>query len=68
MSGLFSKPKVSPPAPMPVDQNDPAIKAAADRTRRAIMARSGRDSTILSNPSGNSTGGQAYQNTLLGQN
>lgn len=69
MSSLFSKPKVTPPAPMPVDQNDPAVRAAADRTRRAIMARSGRDSTILTGSNGgSSSSGQAYQNTLLGQN
>jgi hypothetical protein len=68
MSGLFSSPKPTPPARMPVDQNDPAVKAAAEQARRAAMARSGRDSTILApTNSGGGGGGNAYKNTLLGQ-
>jgi hypothetical protein len=64
MGSLFSTPKVSKPAAMP-DVNDPAIKAAENRTRQQAMNRSGRDSTILTNPG---TGGsQAYKNSLLGQ-
>ena len=61
MGGLFSKPTISmpdsapaapkpPPAPrvtrMPTE-TDPSILAAAQRTRRAAMSRSGRLSTIL---------------------
>lgn len=69
MSGIFSKPKVTPPARMPVDQNDPAAKAAADEARRKIMARSGRDSTILTKGAQKpgSGGTTAYANTVLGQ-
>jgi hypothetical protein len=65
MGSLFSKPKVTPPPPMP-DMNDADIQAAEQRTRRAAMARSGRDSTILTNGTG-SGGSTAYGNTLLGQ-
>lgn len=65
MGGLFSRPEPKPPARMP-DVNDPAVKAAEDRTRRAAMSRSGRDSTVLADARG--TGGsQAYKNSLLGQ-
>lgn len=69
MGGLFSKPKVTPPARMPADQNDPAVRAAAEQARRAALARSGRDSTILTRPSRNYNGGggNAYKNSLLGQ-
>lgn len=68
MSGLFSKPAVTPPARMPADQNDPAVMAAAEQARRAALGRSGRDSTILTSPStGNGGGGNAYRNSLLGQ-
>jgi hypothetical protein len=65
MGGLFSKPKVTPPPPMPADQNDPAVKAAADRARQAALGRSGRDSTILTSQS-NSGGTLAYRNSFLG--
>jgi hypothetical protein len=69
MSGLFSQPKPTPPARMPADQNDPAVRAAAEQARRAAMARSGRDSTVLVRPSsgGGGGGGNAYRHSLLGQ-
>lgn len=62
MTALFSKPKVSDPARMPVE-GDAVARAAADRARREAMARSGQASTVLSQ--GNGTG--AYKNTVLGQ-
>lgn len=65
MGGLFSRPKPQPVARMP-DVNDPAVKAAEDRTRRLAMARSGRESTILADR-GSSSGTQAYRNTKMGQ-
>jgi len=71
MSGLFSKPKVTPPAPMPTDANDASVRAAEEAARRKIMGRSGRESTILSQ--GGASGApkgqpnQAYKNTALGQ-
>lgn len=67
MSGLFSKPKVTPPPRMPADQNDPAVRAAAEQARRAALGRSGRDSTILTSPNAGGGGGSAYKNSLLGQ-
>jgi len=67
MASLFSKPKVTPPARMPVDANDPAVQAASDAARRKAMSRSGRDSTILTGPGSGSGGNKAYQNTVLGQ-
>lgn len=52
MGGMFSKPKMpkAPPPPKPVRmpvETDPAVLAAADRTRNAAMQRQGRMSTIL---------------------
>jgi hypothetical protein len=51
MAGMFKTPKVeTPAAPKPVrmpNQTDPEVLAAAQRTRAATMARSGRLSTIL---------------------
>lgn len=65
MSKLFgSKPKEPEPIAMPVE-GDAATKAAADRQRRAIATRGGRQSTILSRPNG--AGTAAYGNSLLGQ-
>ena len=69
MGGLFSKPKVTPAARMP-DPNDPAIKEAEERARRAALSRSGRASTVLTpiGDNGGGTGGrEAFKNTLLGQ-
>lgn len=65
MGNLFKSPEPRPPARMP-DANDPTIRAAEDRTRRAAMGRSGRSSTILTG-GGGSGGNQAYKNSLLGQ-
>jgi hypothetical protein len=66
MGKLFGgAPKPRPPARMP-DPEDPAIKAAEDRTRRQAMSRSGRNSTILAS-GGGSGGSTAYKNSLLGQ-
>lgn len=66
MGDIFSRPKVTPPARMP-DVNDPAIKAAEERQRQAILSRSGRSSTILTPRSNSGSGGsQAYGNTVLG--
>lgn len=65
MGALFSRPKPQPVVRMP-DVDDPSIKAAENRTRRQIMARSGRESTILANRRG-SGGSEAYKNTVLGQ-
>lgn len=67
MGGLFSSPKITPPARMP-DATDPAIQAAEARQRAAILSRSGRQSTILTPRDNGGTGGsQAYKNTVLGQ-
>lgn len=69
MGNLFgSKPKVTPPARMPVDETDPAVRAAQDAERRRIMARSGRESTNLTKGQARGSGGnEAYRNTVLGQ-
>jgi len=67
VSGLFSKPKVTPPTRMPADENDPAVRAAAEQARRAALSRSGRSSTILTTPSSGGGGGNAYRHSLLGQ-
>ena len=51
MAGLFSRPQQQPlPEPKPVRMpsiTDPDILAAAQRTRKAAMKRTGRLSTIL---------------------
>ena len=65
MSFFFPKapsaPAAPPPPPMP---EDPAIKQAAADEAARLKSRQGRASTILTNPSQNSsTGGKA---TLLG--
>jgi hypothetical protein len=67
MGKLFSSPKVTPTPRMP-DMTDADIQAAEQRTRRAALSRSGRDSTILTQSTGGGSGGStAYGNTLLGQ-
>lgn len=66
MGGLFKSPPQPKPVRMP-DPEDPEVDAAEDRTRRLAMARSGRASTVLSNPTGGSGGNQSYKNSLLGQ-
>lgn len=70
MGGLFSKPKVSDPTPMPV-VDDAASKAAAERARLAAINRGGRASTMLSRRSSVSrptgeAGTAAYTSSLLG--
>lgn len=53
MSHLFGgskTPKPTPVTPMP-DTEDPAIKEAQRKAAAAAQARSGRASTILTNPS-----------------
>lgn len=68
MGALFKKPEPQKPARMPVDETDPAVQAAQDAERRRIMARSGRQSTILTEPGNRGTGGSsAYSNARLGQ-
>lgn len=54
MGSLFGSPSPPPPpppppppAPMPVE-DDPAIQAARRKKQAAVQARSGRESTILS--------------------
>jgi hypothetical protein len=55
------------PTRMPVS-NDAAARAAQARQRRSVLGRSGRTSTVLTQPSsGAGTGTQSYQNSLLGQ-
>lgn len=54
MGGLFSTsvppvPKPKPPAPMP-DEESPLVLEAGRRQAQAMLATSGRRSTILSRP------------------
>ncbi len=63
MSGIFGSAKKQDPVRMPV-QGDRVARAAADRERRRVMARSGRESTRLDDSSG---GTKAFRNSLLGQ-
>lgn len=66
MAALFGKKPEKPQAVrMPVD-NDASVKSAEERQRRAIAARGGRSSTILSRQGG-TAGTTAYKNSLLGQ-
>lgn len=67
MGALFGGKK--PPDPKPVlmpDATSPVVKAAAQQRQRQIMARSGRQSTVLTRPDGGAGTG-AYKNSLLGQ-
>lgn len=71
MGGLFKsdKPKPTPPARMP-DEEDPAVIEARRRAAAAAQSRSGRASTMLSNRNQRAqgqAGTQAYGNSLLGQ-
>lgn len=71
MGFLFgSTPKPAAPTRMPAP-DDAQAKAAQARSRRAIMSRSGRSSTVLTrdeNPNGGGGNGtQSYTNSLLGQ-
>lgn len=55
------------PTRMPAS-NDAVVRAAQSRQRRSVLGRSGRTSTVLTQPSsGTSSGTQSYQNSLLGQ-
>lgn len=69
MGNLFAakKPKPEDPVRMPVP-DDTASLAAADRQKRAIAARTGRASTIMSRNtrSASEAGTQAYTSTSLG--
>lgn len=66
MGFLFPKtPKAEAPVRMPVP-DDTASVAAADRQKRAIAARSGRASTVMSRRSGGEAGTTSYSNSLLG--
>lgn len=61
MGGMFSKPKMpkAPPAPKPIrmpTETDPAVLAAAERTRAAALQRQGRLSTILTDANRATTG------------
>jgi hypothetical protein len=61
MGGMFSKPKTpkAPPPPKPVRmpvETDPAVQAAAERTRAASMMRQGRLSTILTDQTRGTSG------------
>ena len=60
MAGLFGGKAKTPPPPkpqrMPVE-TDPNVQAAAMRTREDAMRRSGRLSTILTDQTGDVTGG-----------
>lgn len=59
MAGLFSKPKVPDPTPIP-DANSAEVVEARRRKQAEIIGRSGRMSTDLSG------GGATYANSLLG--
>lgn len=70
MGGLFKKPKVSDPTPMPV-VDDASSKAAAERARLAAINRGGRASTVMTRRSSvvrpTAEGGTtSYTNSLLG--
>lgn len=74
MGKLFGGGAQKAPEPTPVtrmpDPEAPDVKAAEERRRREIMARSGRTSTMLSrgnSGSGSGAGTGAYGNSLLGQ-
>lgn len=71
MSGLFSTtapaaaaPVVTPPAPMP-DSNSPAVLEAQRKAQSDILARAGRQSTILTAPQNRGNSGP-YTSTALG--
>ena len=67
MAALFGKPStptVTPPAPMP-NENDPAVIEAKRRAALDALTRSGRASTILSAAS-NSGSGREYSGSKLG--
>jgi hypothetical protein len=62
MGGLFSKPKIpepQPPAPMP-DENSPGVLEARRQQLNAIMSRSGRRSTILSDSTREKSPGNSF--------
>ena len=65
MGSMFSPklPAVTPPPPMP-DVNSPDVLEAKRQAALSAMARSGRQSTILSNAAGGQ--GRDYASTKLG--
>lgn len=68
MGALFGGKKPEPPKAIAMpDATSPVVRAAEDQRRRQIMARSGRQSTILSRPDSGGAGTGAYKNSLLGQ-
>lgn len=68
MGSLFKKPDIKEPTPVRMpDPEGPDVRAEEERRRRAIAARSGRTSTILSRSSGGEAGTRSYSNSLLGQ-
>jgi hypothetical protein len=69
MSFLFGKKETKPePTPLMPVPEDKASQLAAERQRKAIAGRQGRQSTMLSaRSSGGEAGTSAYGNSLLGQ-
>lgn len=63
----FSKPKIPTPPPPPpvVTQDDAAVNQAGNRERRRLAAMYGRQSTVLTGPSG-AAPGATQKKTLLG--
>lgn len=64
MSGLFSTPKPTPPAPTVAT---PDVQAAAEAERRRNRNASGRASTMLTGGQGVTAPTNIGTNTLLGQ-
>lgn len=69
MSGIFSKPKITPPAPIEMPQAARVDEQQLDRERGDIMRRRrGRAATVLgAGDAAKSVAGSVATKTLLGQ-
>jgi hypothetical protein len=68
MSGIFSKPKITPPAPIEMPQAARVDEQQLDRERGDIMRRRrGRAATVLGAGDAKSVAGSVATKTLLGQ-
>jgi hypothetical protein len=68
MGGLFDKPQIPTvqlPAPMP-DSSSAGVREANRKAQFDILARSGRSSTILTDPANRVGGGDSYSSKTLG--
>lgn len=66
MGGMFSKPDLPKPPPPPEKDIDEESNEAADRARRRLRGRYGREGTLLTGPMSDNSGNTPGNKSAMG--